>query len=181
MFPNLLPFPFPYEQVPDGMVFAAHHYNYLALAAFFAVLTAWDDYRRREPLVSAGSLAVGLFAFLFMWPVPGYHSLGAALAILGPLALVVSVFRPGSPWRRPPSDGGYPLRTGVAAVVLSLGALDDAVEHAFPVGSPLDAGFHVLGVHGSFITLTAAFLGLLVAWSGWDRLRRFLGYGSTNG
>jgi hypothetical protein len=162
---------FPYELVPDGNVWVAHHYTYLMLAALFSTATVFDDYRRREPVAVSGSLAVGVFAFLFMWPVRGYHALGALLALLAPVIAAVAVLRPESPWRRRVQKGGYPATTAVAVLLLSFGGLDDAVSHAFGVPTPLDALFHVVGVWGSALVISISLLLAALAASSWDRLQ----------
>lgn len=161
---------FPHELVPDGMVWAAHHYVYLCLAAAFTTFTVWDDYPGREPLAATGGLAVGVFAFLFMWPVRGYHALGALVALAAPLVAVAAVLRPGGPWRRPASDGGYPRTKAAVVVVLAVGGLDDAVEHAFGVPTPLDVAFGVLGVWGSAALLVVAAAGVAAAAWTWTRV-----------
>jgi len=163
---------FPHEAVPDGTVWVAHHYTYLALAAAFASFTVWDDYRTKEPVVVTGSLLAGVFAFLFMWPIRGYHELGAILALLMPVIGVAAIIRPRSPWWHSPSGGGYPPRTALAICALSVGALDDAVEHAFGVPTPLDTIFGIFGVWGSAAIGVCAAAAVVVAFHEWDRPRK---------
>lgn len=162
---------FPHEAVPDGNVAAPHHYYYLALAALGAVLTVWDDYRTREPIIAAGGLVVGLFAFRFMWPITGYHALGAALAVAGPFVTVLAVLNPVGAWAKPASKGGYSARTGVVVVALAFGALDDAIEHALDVTTPLDWLFHVAGIQGSFVIVVVFTVAAAIAVSiDWGRV-----------
>lgn len=163
---------FPHEAVPDGTVWVAHHYTYLVAAALFASLTVWDDYRDREPLAVSGALSVGVFAFLFMWPIRGYHALGAVLALAGPAVAIAAVLRPASPWRQPATGGGYPASTAAAVVLLATGALDDAVEHAFGVPTPLDAIFGLVGVWGSVLLAVVTLLLSGLAYQAWGRPNR---------
>jgi len=128
---------FPSEAVPDGAVFAPHHYTYGALLALLAVFVVWDNYADREPLYAAVGLGAGLFGFLLVWPY--YAAAGAILALAGPAVAIGAVvtgtlgLRVGDVWDE------YPRSERAAVVVFSLVALDDAVEHAFGVWTPLDA------------------------------------------
>ena len=89
-----------------------------------------DNYRDCEAWVVAGGALTALVAFALTWR--HYPAVGAALTLLGLLvAFAAVVIRPY--WAAYSWVG---LRG--AALLAVLVALDDAVEHAFPVGSPLD-------------------------------------------
>ena len=127
---------FPAEQIPDGAIFAPHHYIYGTLLALITVFIVWDNYRAREPLLAALGASTGLFGFLFVWQF--YPVAGALMSLVGPLITIVAVSlgwtgtSVGDVW------DDYPLRYRVAAIFFSLVALDDAVEHAFDIPTPLD-------------------------------------------
>lgn len=161
---------FPHETVPDGMIDAPHHYYYPALAALPIIMTVWDDYRGKEPIVPVLGLLLGLFAFRFMWPVPGYHTIGAGLALFGPVLALLSVLNPRGTWLKPTSSGGYPWRTGALASILILATLDDAIEHAFGVWTPLDWMFGVMGVWKSFLVAVFVVLAAVSVLSIWERV-----------
>jgi len=171
--------PFPAEAVPDGLITAPHHFTYLALAALIAVGTVWDDYRTKEPLVPVSALALGLFGFLLMWPLPRYRVLGAIFAVAGPIIATLAILNPWGRWLKSKSEGGYPWRTGIVAAALSIGALDDSVEHAFGIWTPLDWAFSEIGIYGSFAAAVMVILGVAIATTGWNRVRTFIGYPDT--
>lgn len=119
---------FPHEAVPDGAIFANHHYYIGLFVAALAVASVWDD-QRWDPLAVASGLLVGLFGFALTWK---YHPVtGATLALAGPtISTLALAARPY--WRR--------RRSRAAWVLLGLLiTLDDAIEHAFGVWTPLDA------------------------------------------
>jgi hypothetical protein len=118
---------FPHESVPDGAVFAPHHFTYGALAALFVAATIWDDYPEWEPVGVCGGLSVALFGFLNVWR--WYPVTGAALALVGTVAALASTARPR--WREF-------RRRRCAVGLMCLVALDDLVNHAFGVPTPLD-------------------------------------------
>mgnify|MGYP007116954982 FL=1 len=128
---------FPAETVPDGAILAPHHYTYGALLALLAIGIVWDNYTDREPLYAAAGVGAGLFGFLSVWPY--YPVAGALLALAGPLLAIVAVLLGtlglsfGGVW------DDYPVRMRIAVVLACLIALDDGVEHAFGVWTPLDA------------------------------------------
>ena len=151
---------FPHEAVPDGAVFAPHHYTYALGLVLLVVGIVWDNYRDREPLFAVLGAGVGLFGFLFVWQY--YPAAGAILALAGPVVTIGAVLlgstgtAVGGVW------DDYPPRYRVATVLFSLVALDDAVEHGFGVPTPLD----VLWVRylSDRVALTAVVaLGALVA------------------
>jgi hypothetical protein len=157
---------FPHETIPDGAVFAPHHYTYLLGAALLLVAAVWDNYRCKEPLLTGAGLLAGLFGFLFVWPY--YPVAGAALAVGAPtLAVLVMLFGSaglgiGDVWDE------YPLRYRFGAILLTLGGLDDAVEHAFGVTTPLDylwnAGIRDYVPHVVFIVLIVLTMAALAEW-----------------
>lgn len=128
---------FPADAVPDGAVFAPHHYIYGVALSLLVVLIVWDNYPDREPLFAALGAGSGLFGFLFVWQY--YPVAGALLALLGPCVTIAAIVlgwtgtAVGDVW------DNYPTRYRLAAVFFSLVALDDAVEHAFGWWTPLDA------------------------------------------
>lgn len=87
-----------------------------------------DDYRDREAWVVALGALTALVAFALTWLIPG----SGRASRCGPAR--------GAHGGRGPSVLGGVLVVGLrgAALLAVLVALDDAVEHAFPVGSPLD-------------------------------------------
>lgn len=140
---------FPNDTVPDASALAPHHAVYGLLAALVVLALVWDDYRDREPLVEATGVLVGLFAFLLAWR---WHPvIGATLAHVGPLAALMWMWRPGSAWGRL-----YPRRVRVVATGAILVGADDVIEHAWPVPSPLDTGWAVLGPEVSTVVAAAA-------------------------
>jgi len=127
---------FPVEAVPDGAVFAPHHYIYGMILALVMVFVVWDNFSDREPLLTALALGMGLFGFLFVWE--WYPVAGALMSLVGPVFAVLFVLMGwaglsvGDVWSE------YPIRYRVATVVFSVFALDDAIEHAFDVWTPFD-------------------------------------------
>lgn len=148
---------FPVESVPDGAIFAPHHYTYGLALSLLLVLIVWDNFRDREPLLAAVGCGAGLFGFLFVWPY--YDAAGATLALAGPIIAAGAVLAGwtgaavGDVWDE------YPRRYRVGVVVFSLLALDDAVEHAFGVWTPADA----LWGAGLYENASLLVLGLLAA------------------
>lgn len=127
---------FPADAVPDGAVFAPHHYIYGLLLVGLVCGIVWDNYRDSEPLYTAVGVGLGLFGFMLTWPY--YPVAGAILSLFGPIvsiaAVVVGYVTPEIGYW-----DDYPVRYRVATLIFSLVALDDAVEHAFGVWTPLDA------------------------------------------
>ncbi len=150
---------FPHEAVPDGAIFAPHHYTYGLLATLLVVMAVWDNYRCREPLLTAGATGAGLFGFLFVWPY--YPTSGALLAVSGPIvaALAVVAGWAGTPIADVWDD--YPLRYRLATLLGLLVALDDGVEHAFGVPTPLDMAWNT-GLREQAVTVTAVLGALFV-------------------
>jgi hypothetical protein len=140
---------FPVEAVPDGAVFAPHHATYGLLVALVSIATVWDDYRHREPLAEVGGVLAGLFAFLFVWRFQ--PTIGASLAHGGPLLALAWMWLPWSAWGRL-----YPGRVRLVATGAILVGLDDIVEHSWPVPSPLDTAWHVLGPAASTAVVAVA-------------------------
>ena len=156
---------FPAEAVPDGAILAPHHYTYGALLALLAVGVVWDNYRDREPLIAAASVGAGLFGFVSVWPY--YPVAGALLALAGPVVAIGAVvlgtlgLSVGGVW------DDYPVRMRAAVVVACLITLDDGVEHAFGVWTPLDAlwGSGLYDRAPLVVGVLAAFAGAAVVWS----------------
>ncbi len=125
---------FPYEAIPDGAVFGPHHLYVGVIVLGFAAWVVSDNYPRREPLATAAGALLTLFAFATVWPY--YHGTGAALALVGLFVALVGVCWPGGIW------AVYPRRWRLVAVLGVAIALDDVIEHAFGIWTPLDAGFN---------------------------------------
>ena len=127
---------FPHESVPDGYVLAPHHAYVGLLVTAVAAWVVSDNHPHREVVVTAaGCLLLG-FGFLLTWR--WYPGTGAALSLLGCALMVGAPLVPGGEW------AGYPLTWRVVAMVGGLVALDDVVEHAFRVGTPLDSGWQYI-------------------------------------
>lgn len=120
---------YPHHSIPDGHALAPHH---LYLGLFAALVVAWmvsDDQPHREAWVVVLSSLAALFAFALTWRF--YPVVGATLTLTGLLvALFATVVRPF--W------WSVPTGHRAAAVVGLLVALDDAVEHALGIPTPLD-------------------------------------------
>ena len=173
---------FPHESIPDATVQAPHHYGYPLLLALILLLTVFDDYRDKEPLVPTISTVAGLYAFHMVWPVvevSQYQPIGAALALLAPVVSTIAILNPWGTWVKSTSEGGYPWRVGLVIVFMNLFALDDAIEHAFPVPTPADTMFAIFGVWGTMVFIVILVLSGIIAFSGWDRLRLKLGLDKT--
>jgi len=151
---------FPVESVPDGAIFAPHHYIYGLLLVAALVAVVWDNFPDREPLLVALGAGAGLFGFLLVWP--WYAAAGATLSLAGPVICLAAVLlgwsgtAVGGVWDE------YPVRYRVGVVVFSLVALDDAVEHSFGVWTPLDAAWGA-GLYKHASTVSLALLGTLLA------------------
>ena len=119
---------FPHEAVPDGHIGAPHHlYIGVGLALLF-VGSAWDD-QDRDPLWTALTLLIAVFAFGMIWPF--YPIVGAVGVLMALCGTVLAVWLDRAVWQAHPR-----LLAGMALGWLI--ALDDAVEHAFGVPTPLD-------------------------------------------
>jgi len=127
---------FPHEVVPDSAIFAPHHAYVGVLVVALAVWVVSDNLPRREPLLAAVGALVALFAFASVWPF--YPPVGAAGALAGLTLAAVGVLWPGGTW------AVYPLRWRALALLGVAIALDDVIEHAFGVWTPLDALFRRL-------------------------------------
>lgn len=128
---------FPVDLIPDGHPFAPHHLYWASFGALLVLLTMWDN-RRADPWVAAGALVTVLFAFGSIWPF--YHDFGAAVTLAG---LTMAL---GAPLRRSYWSGVGRRRTALY-ILFVLAALDDAVEHALGVWTPLDWLFNQYVIH----------------------------------
>lgn len=120
---------YPAERLPDGLLLTTHHANYGLLFVLFGVWVVADDYRHKEPLVVALAALCALIGFLMAWkrhPVTGatLALVGTSIAVVGPLT---------------PLWSGYPARWRAWTVFWALVALDDVVNHALGVPTPLDS------------------------------------------
>ena len=134
----------PVESIPDGAVFAPHHFHYAVLAALLVAAVVWDNYREREPVLLVAGLFTAEFGFTLTWP--HYPVTGAALAVGGTLAATVPLAhalgvvvgrRLGREWSRP-YWAEFPL-LAVVVFALLLVAWDDLLNHAFGLSTPLDS------------------------------------------
>jgi len=159
---------FPNEAVPDGAVFAPHHYTYGLLLVGLLVAVVWDNYDDREPLLAAVGAGAGLFGFLFVWQY--YPAAGAILSLAGPIICLAAVLLG---WTGTAVGGvwdDYPIRYRLGVIGFALVALDDAVEHAFGVWTPLDAAWGAgLSERASLVSvvLLGAAVGAVVLYSVW--------------
>ncbi|SFH07881.1 hypothetical protein SAMN04488063_0116 [Halopelagius inordinatus] len=142
----------PAEAVPDGTVLAPHHATLGLLAALVALLIVWDDDPDREPVGAFAGVLVALVGFLLVWP--AHPVVGAVLTHAGAVVALVALLRPGF---------GFALGPRVVATVSVLVALDDVVEHAWAVPTPLDSGWHVLGPWSSTALFVVAVVAAAVA------------------
>jgi len=118
---------FPDDEIPDGDVFAPHHYTYALLISVLATLVVWDDYSYQEPVMVMALLGIGLFAFLFVWTY--YPVAGSVFSLLAPCAVIAVV---AIEWTI------YPMMIRYVVIGGAVLSLDDAVEHAFGVPTPAD-------------------------------------------
>lgn len=143
---------FPHERIPDGTVWTTHHAIYGLLGALVPIAVCWDDYPHVEPVAEAVGVLAGLFGFLFVWP--HYPQIGATLALAGPLGALLALLWPRSIWWT-----HYP-REEHALTVAGLGVgLDDVVEHALPVPSPLDIAWAILGPRSAAVVAVVGVIG----------------------
>jgi len=121
---------FPAERIPDNAIFAPHHYYLGVVLCLFVCLIVWDNYRSREPwLVMAISIA-GLIAFGLTWPY--YPVTGAIVSIATPILAMFALLTRREYW----SDIKH-----IPQILIFIGlliALDDAVDHALPLTTPLE-------------------------------------------
>jgi hypothetical protein len=128
---------FPVDTIPDGAIFAPHHYTYGMLLVLVMIFVVWDNFRDREPLLSVLATGSGLFSFLYVWPF--YPVAGAIGSVVAPVLVIGVVLMGwaglsvGDVW------DDYPVLYRAMTIVFSILALDDAVEHAFGVWTPFDA------------------------------------------
>lgn len=124
---------FPHENVPDGAIGGPHHLYVGVVVVLVAVWVVSDNYPRREPVLAAVGALLALFAFATIWPY--YHGTGAMLSLAGLFVALIGVCWPAGVWT------AYPTRWRLVALLGVLVALDDVIEHAFGVWTPLDTGF----------------------------------------
>lgn len=117
---------FPADAVPNGAMFAPHHFLYALYVTLFTCARKWDIYPREEPVLVSGSALAGLFGWAHLWRF--YPAVGATVCLLGAAGVAlggVLTTRYGDRWR-------------LSVFWSGLVALDDAVSHAFGVWTPLD-------------------------------------------
>lgn len=121
---------FPAESVPDGAIFAPHHFLYplyAVLVLYFLKLN--DDPERKPALVLVGPV-VALVGWFHFWPY--YPGTGAIIAAVGVILCII---------------GGIAHRNvethwRISIVALCLLSLEDWVDHAFDVDTPASLAFH---------------------------------------
>jgi O-antigen/teichoic acid export membrane protein len=121
----------PYHQVPDGSALLPHHFTWAMILVLVPIAVVWDNHRGREPVVVATAVAIGLVAFLLVWP--RYPRTGAAVAVATNVLAVVALS-----WHLASDREVFPWPWIAAALGLSLVALDDVLQHAFGWPMPLD-------------------------------------------
>jgi len=122
---------FPYHTVPDGSVWVPHHFTWAMILALIPLFVIWDNDPHREPWLAVSSIAVGLIAFLLVWPT--HHVLGAVLAVTATIVAIISLLSRLTLFR-----GDWPVLPLAVALVLVLVASDDVLQHAFGWEMPLD-------------------------------------------
>jgi len=130
---------FPNELVPDGTIVAPHHYIIGLLVVGFALYLTPDD--DKKPYTVA-AFATSAFAWSHLWAGPSPF-LGAVGTVGGLVVGLIAVL-----WASEWSDDRWTADTDgrlrrlltprLWAFIGLLVALDDAVEHAFGVWTPLD-------------------------------------------
>lgn len=118
--------PFPAEPVPDGALFAPHHFLYGLYLLLFTCAKRWDDRPHEEPLLVTASALLALFGWAHLWRY--YPATGAAVCLLGVAGTLVGALVTTQYGRR--------WRAFVAAA--GLVALDDLLSHALGLWTPLD-------------------------------------------
>jgi len=117
---------FPAQSIPDGALYAPHHFLYALYLVLFTSARKWDIYPRKEPVVVTGSALAALFGWIHVWR---YHPVaGALLCLAGALGVVVG----GAVTTR------YSDRWRLLVAWYGLVAFDDAISHAFGVWTPID-------------------------------------------
>lgn len=123
---------FPHEAVPDGELGVLHH---LYIGGFIILFVCWvvgDDYKKREPVVTASGAIIALTFFGLWWE--HYPVSGAVLSGIGVIISGIGVMRPA--WSK-----YWPLRWRIIAVLGVLIMLDDWVSHALGLPTLLDGIF----------------------------------------
>lgn len=138
---------FPHHAVPDGAVFAPHHLWTGLLLVLLALLVVWDDDPLREPWGLLAALLATGFCFGLTWPY--YPRAGAVGSLLGVTVALVSltlwpafalVARQLELIESPPTfwTERRLAPAWFGAVVGTLIAADDVLEHALGWTTPLD-------------------------------------------
>jgi len=118
---------FPHEDEPDGEVGGPHH-AYIGLGGYLvAMLGVLSSF---FPAVGTVAAFVAWFGFQYVWPF--YAPTGAALALGGVSALLVATLATAPAW-----VAASPLWF-VVALLGALVALDDVLEHALEIATPVD-------------------------------------------
>lgn len=126
---------FPYDTVPDGAVMAPHHLYIGFGLLVVAILIVWDD-RPADPVATLLSALAVFFGFLFVWPY--YAVVGAAMTLFGLAAAPVAAYVDRDVFLEARST-----KTAIGMAVAGwLIAVDDVIEHAFGIPTPLDLLFN---------------------------------------
>lgn len=119
---------FPHDAVPDNAIFAPHHLYIGVILLLVGTLIVWDN-QADDPHHTLLTTLGLLFAFTFIWPY--YPLTGALIALMALVILPISLYVESSLWRS--------HRRAIALTVVGyLIAVDDIVEHAFGIPTPLD-------------------------------------------
>lgn len=145
---------FPVEEVPDATAWAPHHGIYGGIIALITAFLVVHWYKDRDPIGVIFGTTLGLFGFLFVWE--WYPKIGAAMALGGYTLAFLSAINPWGQWWRYYPDAYH--ATVVAGLFIGL---DDVIDHALPVPTPLDTMWAILGPWPSTV-LALVFIGSLV-------------------
>lgn len=120
---------FPAEPVPDGAFFGPHHFIYPLYIVLLLYFIYMNDDPDSKPISIPFGAGIALFGWFHLWPF--YPVTGTIAALIGVLTVIV-----GATLAR---DRSPKLRASV--VVLGIVALDDWIDHAFHVDTPLSLVF----------------------------------------
>lgn len=130
---------FPAEAVPDGALFAPHHFLYGCYLALVVLWVVGDDYRHIEPLAVLLGIGVALFGWAHMWK---FYPVAGATFVLSGLTVSTLAIRIGIDILGYEFGDFYTTYGKLPTLILLLCLLiawDDALSHAFGIWTPLDA------------------------------------------
>jgi hypothetical protein len=161
---------FPYHAIPDGSAAQPHRNARAIEQAIVPEQMVWDRYPRHDPWIELTDIQTGHDGFQMIWT--RYPAMGATLVLASNAVVILSpIVLP--TWRE-----YWPWPQRVAVVALGLLALDDSVQHALGVWTPLDAAwkaggrdlltgaFEFSGIYGSLVQIVAAWIAMLLLYAG---------------